>query len=98
MEVTERSANMRSLSLTFVLFFSCHLANAQQPDKTPAQVPQHLENLASAPPRSKEQATPPSTELQSLIKALSGKWSVAVSFESNSAMPNEVVGTGEETW
>lgn len=89
---------MRSISLTFVLFFSCHLANAQQTDKTPAQVPQHLEDLASASHGSKEQATQPPAELQSLIKALSGKWSVSVKFEPNSAMPAGADGTGEETW
>jgi hypothetical protein len=45
-----------------------------------------------APPAS-QSASQPSPEMQSLIKALSGRWSLAVQF-AGSAMPSK----GEETW
>jgi hypothetical protein len=49
----------------------------------------NAQSLTSAPQ--------PSTELQSLAKALSGEWSLNVRFEPDT-MPNGLVNTGEETW
>ncbi|MBZ5652838.1 MAG: DUF1579 domain-containing protein [Acidobacteriia bacterium] len=43
-------------------------------------------------------APQPSSELQSLTKALSGEWSLNVKFEPDATMPNGLVNTGEETW
>ena len=43
-------------------------------------------------------APQPSSELQSLTKALSGNWSLSVKFEPTQSAPNGVVNTGEETW
>ena len=40
----------------------------------------------------------PSPDLQSLIKSLSGTWSISVKFEPNPEMPNGFAGTGDETW
>jgi len=50
----------------------------------------NAQSLTSAPQ--------PSTELQSLTKALSGEWSLNVKFEPDATMPNGLVNTGEETW
>ena len=87
----------------FSLIVSCSLAVfltpgvAQQVDKTPEQSPQHLEELG-ATSASKESPMQPPAQLQSLIQALSGKWSVNVKFEPNPAMPKGFEGTGEEAW
>lgn len=43
-------------------------------------------------------AQQPSSEIESLTKALSGEWLLSVKFESNSSAPNGLVNTGEETW
>ena len=40
----------------------------------------------------------PSSELQSLTKALSGEWLLNVKFEPDATMPNGLATTGEETW
>jgi len=45
----------------------------------------------------KDQAKSPA-DLQSLIKAFSGKWSLQVKFEPSSDMPKGFEGSGEETW
>jgi hypothetical protein len=39
-----------------------------------------------------------SSEMQALIKALSGHWSLKLKFDPSSAMPSGIEGTGEETW
>ncbi len=80
----------------FFIVLCCTLASAQGAGKPKSEVPQHLENLAEkSQGRPTDQA---SVQLQSLIKALSGHWSVSVKFEPNAAMPNGFAGTGEETW
>lgn len=48
--------------------------------------------------RSLTSAPQPSSELQSVTKALSGQWSLSVKFEPNSSFPDGLVNTGEETW
>ena len=87
-----------SFLLSLALFVFGNAASAQQSDKPGSAVPQHLESLSAAPKDPKEHAPQPPQEMQSLIKALSGKWSVKVKFEPNPAMPNGGVGDGEETW
>jgi hypothetical protein len=82
-----------SLLLSPALFFCCDVAIAQQSNKPVMPVPQHLEDLSAVAQGSKGIAPQSSPKIQSLIKALSGKWSVSVKFE-----PNSVDGTGEETW
>lgn len=85
------------LLLSPALFFCCTAGIAQESTKPAAAVPQHLEDL-SAPAQGSKGTSQPSPEIQSLIKALSGKWSVTVKFEPNSAMPGGAEGTGEEAW
>jgi hypothetical protein len=87
---------MRSTILLLILMFVCYLASAQQPDKTSPSVPEHLENLTK--PETTPQTAQPPAELEGLIKALSGKWSVKVRFEPNPAMPDGFEGQGDETW
>lgn len=44
-------------------------------------------------------ATPhPSPEIESVARALSGRWSVTMSFEASKEMPNGASGQGEEIW
>lgn len=50
----------------------------------------------SASSNRQEESAP--TQLQSLIKALSGDWLLSVRFEPTAGMPNGVTGTGEESW
>ena len=92
------SSTVSSLLLSPALFFFCSAAIAQQSNKPVTPVPQHLEGLSAVAKDSKSGTPQSSPEIQSLIKALAGKWSVSVKFESNSAMPDGAEGTGEETW
>jgi len=91
-------STVATLLLSPALFLCCTAAFAQQSNKPVTPVPQHLEDLSAAAQGSKSGAPHPSPEIQSLIKALSGKWSVSVKFEPNAAMPGGADGTGEETW
>ena len=68
-------------------------ATAQQAATPATQVPQHSEGVSQKPGPAGS-----SPEMQSLIKALSGRWTLSVKFEANAAMPNGSEGTGEETW
>jgi len=43
-------------------------------------------------------APQPTGEMQTLIKALSGHWSVKLKFEPSSETPQGLEGTGDETW
>ncbi len=72
----------------------CNLASAQQTGKPGDPSSEHPQNLDSKSQRSVQ----PSAELQSLIQALSGKWSMAVKFEPSPGMPNGATLSGEETW
>jgi hypothetical protein len=96
-----RSDSMNSLGLA--LLMSCSLvfpfsqAEAQQMPSS-EQISQHRQDSAPKPQNPKPEASQPSAELQSLIKALSGKWATEVRFEPNSEMPKGFSATGEETW
>ncbi|HZT71709.1 MAG TPA: DUF1579 family protein [Terriglobia bacterium] len=82
---------------TYFLFliFTWAAVNAQS-EKPPVPVPEHLGDLSSS--ESKRKAPGTAADLQSLLKALSGKWTVTVKFEPNPSMPNGFEGKGEETW
>ena len=43
-------------------------------------------------------ATAPTSAMDSLIGALSGRWSLKLAFEPSKEMPQRLEGTGEETW
>jgi hypothetical protein len=43
-------------------------------------------------------AQQPTAEMQSLIKAFSGHWSLKLKFEPSKETPQELEGTGDETW
>ncbi len=93
---------MKSLGLALLmscgLFLSSSQAEAQATQQSQAQVPEPRQDLAAKSQNSKPAASQPSAELQSLIKALSGKWATNVRFEPNPEMPNGFEATGEETW
>ena len=55
-------------------------------------------STTSAKAQSLTSAPQPSSEIQSLAKALSGEWSLNVKFEPDAAMPHGLSNTGEETW
>jgi hypothetical protein len=45
-----------------------------------------------------QSAPQPSSEIESLSKALTGEWSLSVKFEPSASEPNGLTNTGEETW
>ena len=55
-------------------------------------------SLSIAKAQSLTSAPQPSAEIQSLTKALSGEWSLSVTFEPSTSAPSGVTKTGEETW
>lgn len=77
------------------LVFACIASHAQQTQKIPAQIPKPLANSPDSSQNSKGQITNPSPELQSLTKALAGKWSLDVKLESHTGGSET---QGEETW
>lgn len=89
---------MRTLVVTAVLATIALLASAQRTGKPDVPTAQHSQNPGSKSQGSTQRAAEPSAELQNLSKALSGKWSLAVRFESGSEMPNGPTLQGEETW
>jgi hypothetical protein len=48
--------------------------------------------------QSPAEAPMPSSDLQSLGKALAGHWSLSVRFEPDASMPSGAVSSGDETW
>ena len=54
--------------------------------------------IAAANAQSPKSAPQPSSEIQSLTKALSGEWSLSVKFEPSASAPKGLTNTGEETW
>jgi hypothetical protein len=88
---------LHSLGLLWlVVMMSCALASAQEAVKP--NVPQHLEKLADQSQSPSQTSAQPPAELQSLMKALSGKWAVSVKFGPSKEMPKGFAGTGEEAW
>lgn len=84
--------------LTFLFLFAllfCVASGAQQAQDALAATPQHRHEAKST--KAKPDATQSSAELQDLIKALSGRWSLNVT-GPNPSMPNGFAGAGEETW
>ena len=55
-------------------------------------------SVAGAKAQSLTSAPHPSFEIESLTKALTGEWSLSVTFEPSSSAPKGLVNTGEETW
>ena len=55
-------------------------------------------SLARLNAQSSPSSPSPSAELVALTRALEGKWSLSVKFESNSSTANGLASTGEETW
>ncbi len=49
-------------------------------------------------PTGDAQAPQPTADMQSLIKGLSGHWSLKLKFEPSKDAPDGLEGTGEETW
>ena len=87
-----------TLLLSPALFFSCNAAIAQQSNKPVTPVPQHSKDLSVAAQFAKSGAPQASGEIQSLITALSGEWSLSVKWEPDASTPNGLVNTGEENW
>ena len=54
--------------------------------------------ITTAKAQSLTSAPKPSTEIESLTKALTGEWSLSVKFEPSASAPNGLANIGEETW
>ena len=54
--------------------------------------------IAGANAQSLTASPQPSTEIQSLTKALEGEWTLSVKFEPSASKPNGLVNIGDETW
>jgi hypothetical protein len=64
---------------------------SSQPDKkSKQQSPEHRSSTVTRPR--------PSPEIERLVKAFSGTWSIAIKIEPNETMPKGGRGQGEETW
>jgi len=55
-------------------------------------------SIPTAKAQSLTSAPQPSPEIASLTKALTGEWSLSVTFEPSTLAPNGLVNTGEESW
>ena len=93
---------MRTLieELFFVsLLLACGSAtSAQQTPNVVAPPPQHSEELSTETQGSPAKTPQARAELQSLLKALSGEWSLSVKWEPDASNPNGLVNAGEESW
>lgn len=85
------------LMLIPTLIFAFVGMNGQQTPASPTGASQHAQNTLPGSSSLNAEAGEPS-ELPSLAKALSGRWSLQVKFEPSSEMPKGATSTGEETW
>ena len=84
------------LTLIPTLFVAFVGMNGQTTPASSTAAKQQAQN-SSASSNSSSDARPAS-ELSSLVKALSGRWSLQVKFEPGQEMPKGLTTTGEETW
>ena len=85
------------LILTPTLLFAFIGMNGQKTPASPTPASQQTQN-SPGNSSSVDTAAGRTSQLASLIKALSGRWSLQVKFEPSSEMPNGLATTGEETW
>ena len=84
-----RAAGLLLTALWLPLGWACPAAvRAQEADKQPQQATQG----------SGQQTARPAPEMQALIRALSGRWTIHERFEADEWTPNGGNGEGEETW
>ena len=84
------------LILAPALLFAFAAMNGQTPaSSTPAN---QQTQTSSGSPSSLNTDAGQTSDLASLIKALSGRWSLQVKFEPSREMPKGLSTTGEETW
>jgi hypothetical protein len=88
---------MRKLFLASTLLVCWSAASAQQTPKRVAPL-QHSEKSSTETQGSQAKTRQAPAELQSLLKALSGDWSLRVKWEPDASDPNGLANTGEETW
>jgi len=84
------------LFLAPTLLFAFVGANGPTP-ASPRPANQQAQNSTSSSSSSTARA-PQTSDLASLVKALSGRWSLQVRFEPSSELPKGLATTGEETW
>ncbi len=85
------------LILTPALLFAFVGINGQQTPNSPTSANQQTKN-SPASSSSLNTDAGQTSDLASLIKALSGRWALQVKFEPNPEMPKGGTSTGEETW
>lgn len=91
-----RTVILEALLVAIALW--CNPSSAQQTGKPDVRASQHSQYPDSKSQGSTQRAAEPSAELQSLSKALSGQWSLAVKFESTQGNTSAGTLPGEETW
>lgn len=87
-----------SLFMFAAQFFCCNAFNAQQSEKQVTPSPKSVEDKSVSSQVVKELATQPPPEMESLTKALGGKWSTTYAFEPSDGKPGGETGDGEEVW
>lgn len=92
-----RVARLLFTTLVWAMSLGCAAAvRAQEADAQPQQVTQGApQGSAQA---SAQQTARPAPEMQALIRALSGRWTIREKFELDEWTPNGGNGEGEETW
>lgn len=78
---------------------SVSVAYAQRAESGSASSPANKAGQQSSTSQAPAMTMPhPAPEMQRLVNALSGTWSISEQYESSERMPNGGVGEGEEVW
>jgi len=72
--------------------------HATRVPESSAERSQQSNNQSSAAPALAAQTPQPAPEMQSLTKALAGRWSINLKHEPNERNPNGAASDGEEVW
>lgn len=86
------------LLLVLAQLSCCNLIDAQQSDRTANPASKHLGDSRASSQAAEDQAPQPAAELQSLAKALGGRWTTTYKFEPSDMKPGGGIGDGEEVW
>ena len=89
-------ATALQLFVTSLVFMSG--ASAQQVDKTASQLAKKPGQQLSEDRSGTVKQPQRGPEIEKLVKAFSGTWSIAIKIEPNERMPKGGAGQGEETW
>ena len=91
-------ATLLQLFLTILACTSAAMPAQQRVDKTASQSAKNSGQQSSAHRSGTAIQPQPGPEIERLVKAFSGTWSIAIKIEPNERMPKGGGGQGEETW